>query len=107
MIIPSIKEAHHIPRFIFLVKAYGTKIDFQSSYKLNIRKGEYKLIHLLIVLVVLGLILYIVQYVLGAIPFPEPLRTVINVAFVVIVALIAISVLLQFAGMGGGFIPNL
>lgn len=56
------------------------------------------LINLIIWLVILGLIWWAVTTVLGVIPLPEPIRTVINVILVVVLCLILISVLLQIVG---------
>ncbi len=53
-------------------------------------------IPLLIRLAVIGLILFIVWWVIQKIPMPEPIKTVVVVIFYVVCAIIAINVLLAF-----------
>ena len=52
------------------------------------------LITLVIYLVVLGLIWWAVTTILGVIPLPEPIRTVVNVILIVVLCLIVITLLL-------------
>lgn len=59
------------------------------------------IIGLIIVLVVLGLVVAIANYVVDHVPITDPLGRVIKIAAMVICALIAIIVLLQFAGLVG------
>lgn len=57
------------------------------------------MISLLIYLIIICLVLYVFWWVLSQIPLPQPVRTVA----VVIFALIAVVVLLNFAGGVSGF----
>lgn len=61
------------------------------------------LISLLIYLVILGLIWWAVTTILGVLPLPEPIRTVINVVLIVIICLILISVLMGLLPAGANF----
>lgn len=67
-----------------------------GSYDLN------TLLNLVIWLIILGLIWWAVTTILGVIPVPEPIRTVVNVILIVILCLIMISVLFQLVGIAGG-----
>ena len=53
------------------------------------------LVSLLIWLVIIGAVLSVVWWAISQIPMAEPIATVVRVVFVLIVALIAISLLLQ------------
>lgn len=55
------------------------------------------LISIVIYLVVAGLIWWAVTTILGVIPLPEPIKTVINVVMIVILCLILIYALLPLA----------
>lgn len=56
------------------------------------------LVSLVIWLVILGLIFYLVEWVIGQIPLPQPVRVVIRA----ILALVLILILLQMLGVVGG-----
>jgi hypothetical protein len=60
------------------------------------------LVSLLIYLVVLGILVAVIFWVIDAIPVPQPLNRIIRIAAVVIVALIAVLLLLQLAGVSTG-----
>jgi hypothetical protein len=60
------------------------------------------LINLIIYLLVLGILIWLVLYVVDAIPIPEPINRIIKVAVVVIAALVVILLLLQLLGVSGG-----
>jgi hypothetical protein len=55
-------------------------------------------INLLIWLVVLALVFGILWWVLGLIPLPAPVKQIITVVFVIIIAFVAIDMLLGFSG---------
>jgi len=57
------------------------------------------LITLLIVLLGLGVLYWAVTTILGALPIPEPFRTVIHVILVVIMCLVVIWLLVSLIGM--------
>lgn len=59
------------------------------------------LINLIIYLLVLGIVVWLVFYVVDAIPLPEPLNRIVKLAVTVIVALVVILLLLQLVGVGG------
>lgn len=52
------------------------------------------LISIVIYLIIAGLIWWAITTVLGAVPIPEPIRTVINVIMIVVLCLIVIYTLL-------------
>lgn len=52
------------------------------------------LVSVVIYLLIAGLIYYAVTTIIGVIPLPEPIRTVVNVILVVILALIVIYALM-------------
>lgn len=56
------------------------------------------LIHLLILLVVLGLIWWAVTTILGVLPLPAPIKTVVNVIMIVILCIVVIYALLGLVG---------
>lgn len=56
------------------------------------------LIQLVVYLVVLGLIFWLVQYVLGIIPMPEPFHTAARVILAIVAVLIVCALLLQIVG---------
>jgi hypothetical protein len=61
------------------------------------------MIELLVWLAVLVIVVLVVWYLLQQMGLPEPAQRIITIVLVVIVAVIAIGILLQFAGIGGGF----
>jgi hypothetical protein len=54
------------------------------------------------VLLVIGLLVWLAFYILGALGPPEPVATIIRVIVVVVAVLILITVLLNLAGIGTG-----
>jgi hypothetical protein len=58
------------------------------------------LIHLLIVLLFLGLIMYVVHWALGQIPLPDPIRVVVLVILALIVLVVLLNLLLPMLGSG-------
>lgn len=56
------------------------------------------LITLIVYLVILGLVFWLVQYVLGMIPLPEPFSTAARVLLAVVAVLVVIMLLLQLVG---------
>ena len=66
------------------------------------------LISLIIVLLVVGILLWLIWYIIDAIPIPDPPARFIKLAVVVICVLIVIVVLLNFAGISTGIdVPKL
>lgn len=66
------------------------------------------LINLIIYLIVIGLLYWVIIYVLDNIPIPEPLNRIIRVVLIVVIALIAIMLLLSLLGGVDGFhVPKL
>ena len=65
------------------------------------------LIHLVIMIIVLGLILWLLLYVIDAVPLPEPFHRVARIAVTVIGVLILILLLLNFAGIDVGSYPKM
>ena len=61
------------------------------------------MIEMLVWLAVLVIVVLVVWYLLQQMGLPEPAQRIITIALVVVVAVIVIGMLLQFAGMGGGF----
>lgn len=59
--------------------------------------------HLLIQLVIVGLIMWVIWWALGAIGVPEPFNKVIRVILILVVALYLINVLLSLSGSHGIF----
>ncbi len=57
------------------------------------------LITIIIYLIIAGLIWWAVTTILGVIPIPEPIKTVINVLMIVVLCLIVIYALLPLAHM--------
>lgn len=60
------------------------------------------LISLLISLIIAGAILYVVWWAINRLPIPEPIRTVVNVVFVLIVLVIALKLLLPMTNISIG-----
>lgn len=59
------------------------------------------LISVVIYLIIAGLIWWAVTTILGVIPLPEPIKTVVNVIMIVILCLIVIYALLPLIPSGG------
>jgi hypothetical protein len=57
------------------------------------------LIYLMIYLVVVGLVIWLLTYLIDAIPLPEPFHRVARIAVLVIGVLIMIVLLLNFVGL--------
>ena len=57
------------------------------------------LIHLVIFIVVVGLIVWLLLYLIDVIPLPEPFHRVARIAIIVVGILILILLLLQFLGV--------
>ena len=60
------------------------------------------LISIIIYLLIAGLIWWAVKTILGVIPVPEPIKTVINVLMIVVLCLIVIYALLPLIPNGAG-----
>jgi len=60
------------------------------------------LVYLVIYIVVLGIIMWLLRYLVDAIPMDEPFRRVANIAIVVVGILILILLLLNFTGLIDG-----
>jgi heme A synthase len=56
------------------------------------------LIHLLLVLVIIGVVLWIIWWGIGQIPMPQPIKVAATVIFVLICVIVAIDYLLPLAG---------
>ena len=65
------------------------------------------LITLIIYLLVLGLLYWLVIYVLDAIPIPDPPNRIIKIALMVLLVIVIIMLLLDLIGMGGIDLPRL
>lgn len=57
------------------------------------------LIHLVIYIIVLGIVVWLLRYVVAAVPMDEPFRNVANIAILVVGVLILILLLLGFVGV--------
>jgi hypothetical protein len=64
------------------------------------------LIYLVIYIIVVGLILWLLNYLIDAVPLQEPFRRVAKVAIIVIGILIIILLLLNFLGVVDGGFPR-
>ena len=60
------------------------------------------LIQLVIYLIIVGVIYWAVTTILGVVPLPDPIRTVINVVMIVILVLIVVYALLGLLPALGG-----
>jgi len=60
------------------------------------------LITLVVYLLVLGVLWYLVDYVIGAIPVPDPPARIIRILLVVLFCIIIIVLLLNFIGVSTG-----
>ena len=65
------------------------------------------LINLIIVLLVVGILLWLVFYVIDAIPIPDPPARFIKLAIIVVAVLVIIGVMLNFAGVSGLDVPQI
>jgi len=66
------------------------------------------LITLIIYLLVLGLLYWLVIYVLDTIPIPDPPNRIIKIALMVLMVLIVVVLLLNMLGVGTGLdVPKL
>jgi hypothetical protein len=62
------------------------------------------MLEILIYLAVIVIVVLVVWFLLSQLALPEPIGKIVNIALVVIVAIVVIGILLQF---GGGGIPKL
>ena len=65
------------------------------------------LIMLVVYIIVIALILWLLNYLVDAVPMQEPFKRVAKIAILVIGVLIVILLLLQFVGAIDGGIPRL
>lgn len=65
------------------------------------------LINLIIYCIVLGIVVWLVLYLIDAIPLPEPFHRIVRVAIIVVASLIVILLLLNFVGVDIGGPPRL
>jgi hypothetical protein len=65
------------------------------------------LITLVVYALVLGLIYWLVEYLLGIFPLPDPMGRIIRAAVIVIIVLVLIGVILDVFGLYGGGFPRL
>jgi hypothetical protein len=66
------------------------------------------LVTLIIYLLVLGILIWLVYYVVDAIPLPDPIGRIVKLVVVVIAALVVILMLLNLLGVGAGIdLPKL
>lgn len=66
------------------------------------------LITLIVYLLVIGLLYWLVIYVLDAIPIPDPPNRIIKLALMVLLVLVVIVLLLNLIGVGAGVtVPKL
>jgi hypothetical protein len=63
------------------------------------------LITLIVYAIVLGLLYWLVDYLLGVFPLPDPIPRIIRAVMIVIIVLILISIILGLAGVEG--VPRL
>ena len=59
------------------------------------------LINLVIYLLVLGIVAWLVFYVVDAIPLPQPINRIVKLAVTVVIALVVILLLLDLVGVSG------
>lgn len=67
----------------------------------------HALITLIIYLLILGLVVWLVNYVVDAIPLPEPLGRLAKVAVIVVAVLVVILLLLQVVGQADIGLPKI
>ena len=65
------------------------------------------LIALVVYIIIVGIILWLLRYLIGVLPMDEQFRTVANVIILVVGVLILILLLLNFAGLIDGGMPRL
>ena len=65
------------------------------------------LVYLVIYIIVVGIVLWLLRYLIGVIPMDEPFRRVANIAILVIGVLIVILLLLSFIGVVDGGLPRI
>lgn len=65
------------------------------------------LITLIIYLLILGLLVWLVNYIVDAIPLPEPFNRLIKIAVIVVAVLVVILLLLQIVGSTDIGLPKL
>jgi len=65
------------------------------------------LVNLIIYILVLGVLYWLVIYVVDAIPIPQPANRAIKIIVTVLIALVVVLLLLQMAGVdvGGAHLP--
>lgn len=59
------------------------------------------LISLIVLLIICGVVWWAVTTILGVLPLPEPIKTVINVLMIVVLCLIVIYALVPLIHLGG------
>jgi len=64
------------------------------------------LILLVVYIIVIGLVIWLLHYLIDAIPLPEPFHRVAKIALLVIGVLIVILLLLQFVGVVDTSLPR-
>ena len=65
------------------------------------------LVTIIIYLIILGLLVWLVFYILDAIPIPEPLNRVVRILVIVVCVLVIILLLLQLVGGAGISLPRI
>ena len=65
------------------------------------------LIYLVVYIIVLGLVVWLLKYLIDAMPLDEPFRRIAHIALLVISVLIVILLLLNFIGVLDGGVPRL
>jgi len=60
------------------------------------------LINLIVWLLVLGILYWLAIYVINAIPIPDPPARIIKIALTVLICIVAVLVILNVFGLGGG-----
>src|SRR5262245_47839275 len=74
-------------------RTLGTALD-PPSVRSRCRRMIEALLSVAIYLIIVGLIYWAVTTILGVIPLPEPVRTVVNVILIVVLVLIVVYALL-------------
>lgn len=65
------------------------------------------LITLVVYIIIIGIIIWLLRYLISVVPMDEQFRTVANVVILVVGVLILILLLLNFAGLIDGGLPAL
>lgn len=77
----------------------------------NVEAGEMAMIGAVITLIVyaiiLGLLYWLAEYLLGIFPLPDPAGRIVRAAIVVIIVIVLISVLLDVLGVASTGVPRL